>query len=121
MPTGRNRASSAANRAASSCASACARAAFSAERPPIKPPIIEAPAPISAGIAMLFLLLQNYANPFVFLVVIFFAHVGKENLITFFNITHQRSRFINAAQIVVSYVRTVYFSTTSATLRTLKR
>jgi hypothetical protein len=76
---------------------------------------------MSAGIAILFLLLQNYANPFVFSVVIFFAHVRKENLVTFFNIAHQRSRFINAAQIVVSDVWAVDFSATRSTLRTLKR
>jgi hypothetical protein len=65
--------------------------------------------------------LQNYANSFVFSVVIFFTHVRKENLVTFFNIAHQRSGLINTAQIVISYVLAVNFSTTGSALRTLKR
>jgi hypothetical protein len=76
---------------------------------------------MSAGIAMLSLLLQNYANPFVFAVVIFFAHVRKKNFTPLFYITHQRSRLVNTAQIVVRYVLAVDFSATSTALRTLKR
>jgi hypothetical protein len=73
------------------------------------------PAAMS-GIAMLFLLLQNYANPFVFAVVVFFAHMRKEHFTTFFNIAHQRPRFVNTAQIVVRYVLTAYFSATGPAL-----
>jgi hypothetical protein len=70
---------------------------------------------------MSFLLLQNYAHSFVFAVVMFFGHVWKEHLVTFFDITHQRPRFINTAQIVIRYVAAIYFPATCAALRTLKR
>jgi hypothetical protein len=58
MPTGRNRCSSAAILAASSCALALVLAALLAAEPAIEEPIKLAPAAISAGIAILFLLNQ---------------------------------------------------------------